>query len=122
MTTPSDAGANPYPADDVAALGKARRSVEVNLRPLKTTKGIDVRRCQTVAGTKTERWAFPPADNRIPAASRFYAIRDAIRYQTDPAPNSRPLRPSREYRRPRRARGSTHYVEASRGGIGMGRP
>jgi hypothetical protein len=50
--------ARKYPADEVVALSKQRWNVEVNLRHLKTTMGMEVLRCQTVEGVKKELWAF----------------------------------------------------------------
>lgn len=43
-----------YPADELVKLNESRWDVEVNLRHLKTTMGMDVLRCKTVAGVMKE--------------------------------------------------------------------
>lgn len=43
-----------YPAAELAALYGTRWGIEVNLRHLKTTMGMDVLRCQTLAGVVKE--------------------------------------------------------------------
>lgn len=47
-----------YPANDLAALYEQRWQVEVNLRHLKTTMGMDVLRCETVEGVTKELYVF----------------------------------------------------------------
>ena len=43
-----------YPADELVKLGESRWAVEVNLRHLKTTMGMDVLRCKSVEGVMKE--------------------------------------------------------------------
>lgn len=50
--------AQKYSADQIVALTKQRWNVEVNLRHLKTTMGMEVLRCQTVQGVKKELWTY----------------------------------------------------------------
>lgn len=47
-----------YPADELAALYQSRWQVEINLRHLKTTLGLDVLHCKTVDGVMKELWMF----------------------------------------------------------------
>lgn len=47
-----------YPADELVEVLKDRWAVEVNLRHLKTTMGMDVLRCQTADGVARELWMF----------------------------------------------------------------
>jgi hypothetical protein len=47
-----------YPADEIVELLKGRWDVEGNLRHLKTTMGMEVLRCQSVAGVLKELWMF----------------------------------------------------------------
>jgi hypothetical protein len=47
-----------YPASELAALYQSRWQVEVNLRHLKITMGMDVLHCQTVAGVTKELYVF----------------------------------------------------------------
>ena len=47
-----------YPAEELVEVLKDRWAVEVNLRHLKTTMGMDVLRCQTAGGVARELWMF----------------------------------------------------------------
>jgi hypothetical protein len=47
-----------YPADDIVELTKQRWAVETNLRHLKTTMGMDILRCHSVAGVQKELWTY----------------------------------------------------------------
>jgi hypothetical protein len=47
-----------YPAEELVTLLQDRWAVEVNLRHLKTTMGMDVLRSQSVAGIEKELWMF----------------------------------------------------------------
>jgi len=47
-----------YPAEELLAVLKDRWSVELNLRHLKTTMGMEVLRCQTANGVERELWMF----------------------------------------------------------------
>jgi hypothetical protein len=50
--------AEKYPADDIVALTKERWNVELNLRHLKTTMGMEILRCQSVDAVQKELWAY----------------------------------------------------------------
>lgn len=47
-----------YPAEELVALLERRWDVELNLRHLKTTMGMEVLRTHSVAGVQREVWAF----------------------------------------------------------------
>jgi Transposase DDE domain len=47
-----------YPADDLAELYLSRWQIEVNFRHIKTTMGMEVVHCQTVAGVLKELYMF----------------------------------------------------------------
>jgi len=49
---------NRYPAEELLGVLKDRWAVEVNLRHLKTTMGMEVLRCQTPEGIARELWMF----------------------------------------------------------------
>ena len=49
---------NRYPAEELLDVLKDRWAVEVNLRHLKTTMGMEVLRCQTPEGIARELWMF----------------------------------------------------------------
>lgn len=50
--------ANLYPAEEIVELSRQRWGVEINLRHLKTTMGMEVLRCKSVEGVKKELWMF----------------------------------------------------------------
>jgi Transposase DDE domain len=54
-----------YPAEDLAELYRSRWQVEVNFRHLKTTMGMEVMRCKTVAGVTKELYMFAIAYNLV---------------------------------------------------------
>jgi Transposase DDE domain len=54
-----------YPASELAALYERRWQAEVNLRHLKTTMGMEVLRCQTVAGVTKELYVFALVYNLV---------------------------------------------------------
>lgn len=54
-----------YPVGSLATLYRARWRVELNLRHLKTTMGMDVLRCETVAGVSKELLMFALAYNLV---------------------------------------------------------
>src|SRR5205823_2290386 len=56
VTTLLDAAA--YPAEELAALYGQRWQVELDLRHLKTTMGMDILHCETVAGVLKELTVF----------------------------------------------------------------
>jgi hypothetical protein len=62
-TTLRDAGR--YPVESLAMLYRERWRVELNLRHLKTTMGMDVLRCETVAGVSKELLMFALAYNLV---------------------------------------------------------
>jgi hypothetical protein len=47
-----------YPADELIELRLSRWMIEVNIRHLKTTLGMDVLKCKTVEGVRKERLVF----------------------------------------------------------------
>jgi Transposase DDE domain len=56
VTTLLDAEA--YPAEELVELRLTRWMIETNFRHLKTTLGMDVLKCKTLAGIRKERWIF----------------------------------------------------------------
>ena len=54
-----------YPKADLAQLYLSRWQIEVNFRHLKTTMGMEVLHCQTVAGVLKELYMFALAYNLI---------------------------------------------------------
>ena len=54
-----------YPAADLAQLYLSRWQIEVNFRHLKTTMGMEVLHCQTVAGVLKELYLFALAYNLV---------------------------------------------------------
>ena len=54
-----------YPAEDLAELYRCRWQVEVNLRHLKQTMGMDVLRCKTREGVEKEMLMFAMAYNLV---------------------------------------------------------
>jgi hypothetical protein len=54
-----------YPAADLADLYLSRWQIEVNFRHLKTTMGLEVLHCQTVAGVLKELYMFALAYNLV---------------------------------------------------------
>jgi hypothetical protein len=87
-----------YPARELAELYRARWEVEINLRHLKTTLGLDVLHCQTVDGVLKELWMFVLVYNLVRAVM-FEAARrqrvapqrisffDALRWLVHAAPD-----------------------------------
>ncbi|MDP9176037.1 MAG: transposase [Planctomycetota bacterium] len=47
-----------YPADELIELGRGRWSAELNIRHLKTTMGLEILKCKTVAGVLKELAIF----------------------------------------------------------------
>lgn len=62
------ADADKYPAGELAQLYRERWDVEVNLRHLKATMGMDALRCKTVDGVLKEMAAFALVYNLVRAA------------------------------------------------------
>jgi hypothetical protein len=54
-----------YPAADLAELYRSRWQIEVNLRHLKTTMGLEVLQCRTVPGVLKELYMFALAYNLV---------------------------------------------------------
>ena len=116
-----------YPDHQIAQLYMSRWSIEVNLRHLKQTMGMDVLRCQSVPGVKKEILAFALVYNLVrlvmlEAASRQQvdpnriSFVDTLRWlqsaePTDPFPRLKvnPLRPGRFEPRVRKRRPSRNY-------------
>jgi hypothetical protein len=73
--------ADAYPADAVVELRQRRWSVEVDLRHLKTTMGMDVLRCKTADGVRKEVAAFLLVYNLV----RAIVCEAARRQRVDPA-------------------------------------
>jgi hypothetical protein len=69
-----------YPAEKLVALRLRRWQVEVNLRHLKTTMGLDVLKCKTVAGVGKELAVFALVYNVI----RLIMLEAAARQKTQP--------------------------------------
>ena len=102
-----------YPAAALAELYRSRWQIEVNFRHLKTTMGMEVLHCQTVAGVLKELHVFAIAYNLVRLvmleASRQQKVplgrisfRDALRWLRDAPADSlltplvvNPPRPSR---------------------------
>ena len=102
-----------YPAADLTELYLSRWQIEVNFRHLKTTMGMEVLHCQTVAGVTKELYMFAVAYNLVRLvmleASRRQGVSldrisfvDALRWLRDAKPNAsltplvvNPLRPNR---------------------------
>ena len=111
-----------YPAKDLANLYRQRWQVEVNLRSLKTTLGMDVLKSQTVAGVKKDVLLFAVAYNLVRKAMQTAAdhqnvpaerisFTDALRWLIHARPNDDvpklivvPLRPGRWQPRVRKRR------------------
>lgn len=66
-----------YPAEELVAVLKARWGVEVNLRHLKTTMGMNILRSMTVAGIEREIWMYAIVYNAI----RLVMLEAAARQQ-----------------------------------------
>lgn len=102
-----------YPAADLAQLYLSRWQIEVNFRHLKTTMGMEVLHCQTVAGVLKELYMFALAYNLVRLVMLEAARRqqvpldrisfiDALRWLRDAGANTRltplvvnPARPDR---------------------------
>ena len=69
-----------YPAADLAELYRTRWQVEVNLRHLKTTMGMEVLHCQSVDGVLKEMYMFALAYNLV----RLVMLEAARRQQVPP--------------------------------------
>lgn len=54
-----------YPADELIELRLTRWMIETNIRHLKTTLGMDVLKCKTLAAIRKERWVFMLVYNLI---------------------------------------------------------
>jgi hypothetical protein len=67
-----------YPPDELVAVLKARWSVEVNLRHLKTTMKMNVLRSKTVAGVERELWMYAIVYNAV----RLVMLEAAARQRT----------------------------------------
>ena len=67
-----------YPASELAALYQRRWQVEVNLRHLKTTMGMEVLRCETVAGVTKELYVFALVYNLVRMVMREAATRQQV--------------------------------------------
>jgi DDE family transposase len=98
VTTLLDAVA--YPAAELAKLYLSRWQIEVNFRHLKTTMGMEVLHCQSVAGVLKEMYMFALAYNLVRLvmleASRRQRVPlerisfiDALRWLRDAKPNTR---------------------------------
>ena len=102
-----------YPAEELLVVLKARWGVELNLRHLKTTMGMNVLRSKTVAGVEREIWMYAIVYNAVrlvmlEAAARQQAPVDRMSFAdalywvrhgdlTEPLPGLAlvPLRPGR---------------------------
>jgi len=69
-----------YPAAELAELYKCRWQVEVNLRHLKQTMGMDILRCKSVDGVTKELLVFAMAYNLV----RMVMIQSARRQEVKP--------------------------------------
>jgi hypothetical protein len=69
-----------YPAKKLIELRLRRWQVEVNLRHLKTTLGLDVLKCKTVAGVRKELAVFALVYNLV----RLLMLEAATRQKTQP--------------------------------------
>jgi hypothetical protein len=67
-----------YPADDLFALRLRRWDVETDIRHLKTTLGMAVLHCKTVAGVQKELWVFLLIYNLIRAVMVAAAQRQKV--------------------------------------------
>ncbi|MCP4554145.1 MAG: IS4 family transposase, partial [Herbaspirillum sp.] len=67
-----------YPAEELAELYRCRWQVEVNLRHLKQTMGMDVLRCKTAAGVEKEMLMFAIAYNLVCAVIYDAASRQGV--------------------------------------------
>jgi hypothetical protein len=76
VTTLSDA--KEYPAEGLLDLRQRRWDIETDLASLKTTMGMDVLRCKTVAGVKKELAMFALAYNLVRAAMIEAARRQKV--------------------------------------------
>jgi hypothetical protein len=76
VTTLTDA--TEYPAEALLDLRQRRWDVETDLGSLKTTMGMDVLRCKTVAGVKKELTMFALAYNLVRAAMTEAARRQQV--------------------------------------------
>jgi hypothetical protein len=70
--------AQEYPAEELAELYRCRWQVEVNLRHLKQTMGMDVLRCQTPDGVRKEMMMFALAYNLVCAVIYDAAGRQGV--------------------------------------------
>jgi hypothetical protein len=102
-----------YPAEELAALYGRRWEIETNLGHLKTTMGMDVLRCQTVAGVQKELAIYALAYNLVrlvmvkaaenqhtPVSSISFV--DALRWFLQACQRLLPLRLATNPRRPHR--------------------
>ena len=76
VTTLTDA--KQYPAEALLDLRQRRWDIETDLASLKTTMGMDVLRCKTVAGVKKELTMFTLAYNLVRAAMIEAARRQQV--------------------------------------------
>ena len=67
-----------YPADELIDLRCQRWGVETNLRHLKTTMGMEVLRCQSVAGVEKELAVFTLVYNLVRVVMMEAAARQAV--------------------------------------------
>jgi len=67
-----------YPAEDLAELYRCRWQVEVNLRHLKQTMGMDVLRCKTAEGVEKEMLMFAIVYNLVCAVIYDAAGRQGV--------------------------------------------
>jgi hypothetical protein len=89
-----------YPAEALASLYRDRWQVELNLRDMKTTMGMDVLRCETVAGVNKElmmyalvynlvRLVMVEASRRQKVAVARISFVDALRWLAAARPGAR---------------------------------
>jgi hypothetical protein len=67
-----------YPAEELVELRLTRWIIETNFRHLKTTLGMDVLKCKTLAGVRKERWIFLIVYNLIRLAMLSAARRQGV--------------------------------------------
>jgi hypothetical protein len=67
-----------YPAEELVELRLTRWIIETNFRHLKTTLGMDVLKCKTLAGVRKERWIFLIVYNPIRLAMLSAARRQGV--------------------------------------------
>lgn len=102
-----------YPAEELAALYGQRWRIETNLGHLKTTMGMDVLRCQTVAGVLKEMTIYSLVYNLVrlvmlKAAEEQHtsvlsiSFVDALRWLAEACRQSLPLRLATHPHRPNR--------------------